>query len=595
MLISLIGIILFFSPLVFIIFFHDKKKGFLTCLFLIFFFNSLLSAATLFLRVFNYSLIIFSQIVFLVFCCILLFLKKPAKIYFQFKFSDWLLPLLIFIFFLCLSQVHFNYSGKINFAIDTQPIYHDIKNLNYPYPYYSDEWYSIAFINQYIKTGAYLNANPLDNSQQFLNLEFFSHSFLSEIFLLSRLPPLTNYVFISIVFNAFIGALSYVFLRASNVKKSWSFISSLMLLYIAVGANLPGLWNLMPVNMGIIVFLLGLGFLAVKNFKLALLNSILVFLFYPPLIPFYAVSLLIYFAQKSEKGKLGVFLKYSGLTVLAGVLLFVLLIIFNPGNLFIKKLVSKIIYPSFTFGIIPQYPIFKVIFFPVLGLGLWGAMLVFKKMAWFSWLVAAGLFFWLVYGFIDYRFVIDLQRIIFFTSILITISAGFAMNYIDEYARKFLPRCARFADFWIAAAVAVIFIALAPFYTKDIRWQSFILADSNTGQIFYPKAPANTYLTANDLEIFKDIKNKKFLSIPWKGTVISVSTGNVPVSTKDGTVTLNSSAYQNFLSADCAKKFQISEGVDYIYALSYINCPGFKLLAKSDEGFLLYAREKNAN
>lgn len=596
MIISLIGIILFFCPLIFIIFFSDKKKGFLTCLSLVFFFNSFISAAALFFGVFNYGFVVFSQIIFLFLCCIYIFLKKSGKIYFQLKFLDWFLLLLVFIFFLCLYQVHFNYSGKINFAVDSQPIYHDAKNLSYPYPYYSDEWYSIAFINQYIKAGAYLNVNPLDNSQPFLNLEFFSHSFLAEFFLLAKLPPLTNYVFISIVFNTLIGGLSYVFLRASGVKKSFSFISSLLLLYIAVGANLPGLWNLIPVNMGIIIFLIGLGFLAINNFKLALLNSILVFLFYPPLVPFYVISLLIYFAKnKLEKNKKNVFLRYLGLTVLAGALFFILLIILNLDSLSIKKFISKIIYPSFTFGITPQYPIFKVIFFPVLGMGILGAILVFKKMAWFSWLIAAGLLFWLIYSFIDYRFFIDLQRIIFFTSILITISTGFAMNYIDGYARKFLPACTRFADFWLAAAFAVIFIALVPFYTKDIRWQSFILIDSNSHQIFYPKAPANAYLTADDLEIFKEIKNKKFLSIPWKGTVISVSTGNVPVSTKDGTITLSSSAYQNFLSADCAKKLQISEEIDYIYALSNINCPGFKLLAKSDEGFLLYMREKSAN
>jgi len=110
-----------------------------------------------------------------------------------------------------------------------------------------------------------------------------------------------------------------------------------------------------------------------------------------------------------------------------------------------------------------------------------------------------------------------------------------------------------------------------------------------------PKAPANDYLTPDDVRIFGNISGQKFLSLPWKGTVIGVATGNFPAVTKGGTLSVGSeiTAY-DFINAGCAAKTKIAEeyGVGYVYMPAF-DCPGYEPVDRSSEGFVLYKVLKN--
>lgn len=304
------GLFLLFTPFLLLIFFEDKKRGFIFILFWVIFFQTTLAFFTQLLEIFKYEVLLTANI--LVALGVLLKTGREG-VWSKWRINnflkiDWVLVLVAAIFVLNLWQVHYNYRGKINLATDTTVVYHDVKNFKYPYPYYSDEWYSVALIKNSIETKGLPIKNPFIKGEKFFNFELFFHSFLSEIILLLGLNPLTAYTKITIFFNTLIGVLVYLFLRIEKIKKLPSAIAVLSLLYISAGANLPGIWNLIPLTLGIISFLIGICFIALAegqtkempgralrlSLKMAGLSSILVFLFYPPLLVFYLTGLLIF-------------------------------------------------------------------------------------------------------------------------------------------------------------------------------------------------------------------------------------------------------------------------------------------------------------
>lgn len=593
---TIIGIILLVSPFLLIHRFKDKRLGFAYLLSFLFVSHLSIAIITQAFHIFTYPVVITVHAI--IFLIVLIksnlvgsrpFLRNFSSV----KKIDGVLILILIIVFICLFSVHYNYSGKYSVINPSQ--YKQAENMRYPYPYYSDEWYAVTFIKHSINTHSLPFKNPLTYHRlAFVNLEFAFHSFLSELVLLLNLNPLTDYSLLAIFFGLMICVLIYNFLRYSSVGKLPAAIACLSALYITNGANLPGIWMLLPLIPGILSMLLSFFFVASDDKKMIFFMVIITLLFYPPLFPFCAVGALSFFLTSKKlslKEKVKNIFRYLASIMLAGLLL--LLAYFLSGgsanNLFSYIARSKIFYPTFIKNSIPQFLIWYVVPIPVLILSILDIFSAGKKRLWMVSMLFLGIAYWIMYSSATFRFIIEYQRVVVFTSILMTITAGFGLNWLIGTLKKSSLFQRNSILSYIQAVALILFLFFSFGYTKRDNWQKLTLLDLKTGRSVQPAAPANRYLHPDDLRIFRDIKNQVFLSFPWKGTVIGIATDNCPITTKSGTVSINEDLFYEFMNSDNNKKYEIAKSyyISYVYVPRF-DCPDFEFIAESEEGICLY-------
>ncbi|MCX6722014.1 MAG: hypothetical protein NTY04_02395 [Candidatus Staskawiczbacteria bacterium] len=598
----IVGLVLLALPFVLISLFSNKKQGFIYVLLFLMFFQSVLGLLVQSLGIFYYW-VIFACTLLADIVVVFIYLtlrhgsgqetRKGSKPFgfFNLKNIDWIVLAVALISLLTLYQVHYNFTGQISSATDTSTYFHQVKNMVYPYPYFSDEWYAVSLVQGSI-TNHNLPFNNILNNTFFPNLELFFHSFVSEIILLLGLNPITQYTALSLFINTLIILLIYLFLRISNISKLVSGICSLLALYIIFGGNLPGLWHLIPFNIGIIFFLLSLCLMEFADVKFVFIPVILGSLFYPPLFPFYFLALVIFLFQEKKLPKEQIHKLTPIISGCVVAIAFVLcLIMFSPFAKALTYIFSRIFSISLTAPSILLVNFYDIIPLPAILLAVFGIYYLYrnKKRVLLSELIL-GTIFWLFYEFSNNRFFIDPERVFIITSIIVVIISGFGLSEIEKYIEFKFRENGRLVFKIFGAIALLVFLFLIPFYTQGENWKKFVLVNPEDGSIQNPKAPVNNYLTADDLKIFKDIKNKNFLSVAWKGTVIGVATNNYPVLTKKGTISIGSGDILNsFLKADCQGRNKLVKNLklDYIY-LYEIDCPGFKKIDQSQEGFMLY-------
>ncbi|MGB9598423.1 MAG: hypothetical protein ACPLZH_01065 [Minisyncoccales bacterium] len=586
-----LGSFLFFLPFSSLFFLKEKKKH---LLFLIFFIISFYSLASVFLQ----SLKIFYYDIFLILTLafdslfFFLFFKRKREIIFPRLKEVFFFSLVILVSFSSLWQVHYRYTGKINFVTDIEPRYHEVKNFRYPYPYFSDEWYAILLVNYSLKNHSLPFYDSL-NQTPFLNFEFLFHSFLSGLMLLFNLDPLLSFVPFSIFFNILIVLLIYLFLRLNNFSSLSSSLFSLFALYLTSGANLPGLWHLLPIHFGIIFFLLTLCFLTLKDFLKSFLSIIFSFLFYPPLFPFCLLFILSLFFQNLSFFKE----KFFSKKFLSFFLIFFLILVFF--FLFLSQewkeiIFSKIFFQSsYGLNFKPDINPFYIIPFPVILFLILGLFDVFQKNKTLFFIFLLGALFWSFYSFSSQRFFIEYERIVFFVSILSFLISAFGWQKIKIYLEKKIKKGKKII---ILCEVFILFLILliTPFYTQREDWKTITVTNKITKKKLFPKAPANEYLTDDDLRIFQGIKNKRILTLPWKGTVLAVASENDPLIVKEGTMAKGQpKILDDFLRANCQQKKEMIKKmkIDYLYLDQDFSCLGIKKIARSKEGLILYKSE----
>lgn len=581
------GIVLAFTPFALLPLFKNKKAGFVYIIFFLILLQTVLGFSTQILGIFYYN-VIFTVVGIADIIVLLWVLKFKHKYRFDFSDVDWVLVALLAISFLTLYQVHNNYTGKINIATDQFPSYHEAQNMAYEYPYFSDEWYAVLLIKNSIN----FHFLPIIGfaGERILNLEIFFHSLVAELMLILGFNPLTKYSLLSIFANVLIISLSYLFLRLNKVSKLSAGLSSLLILYISSGANLPGIWNFIPVHAGIILCLIGLCFISMKDYKMASLACLPILLFYAPLLIFYGTGLIVFllieFRKQIRKHTRAIIYIFTAVLFATSLLFFILML--SPVAGVVAYIYSKIFYTSFygpdlnvNLTFYQVLPLFAV-FLAILGL-----RYIYKNLKWFLAVLILGFIVWFFYSFSAFRVFIEYERAVFFISILTCIAAGFGLWCIESRACKFNKKAFKCAQIF----AVILFLLIIPFYTSGERWRNFIVEGiRGRSAVFYPKAPANNYLTEDDLRVFSGIEGKAFLSIPWKGTVVGVATQNYPVVTKQGTISVGrESTADLFLLSDCTAKLSMAKRLelDYVYIYSF-NCPGFKKVAESREGLVLY-------
>ncbi len=583
---TILGLILLLIPFLLLYKFKDKKEGFCTILAFLLIFHLAVAVLTQLFGIFNYL------VVMLIFAAADIFILakisyKELKSQLKKIKIDAVLIAVIVIAFLCLYQVHYNYTGTVTSATSG---FSKVENMKYTHPYFSDEWSAVSLIKYSLSSFKLPLVNPLWNNSPFNNLELPFHSFVSEIILILGLNPLTQFTLLHIFTGILICALVYLILRANGISKLASSVPSLSLLYIVNGANLPGLWTLIPLILGLISLLLGLFFMTLNNKKMIFLTAFLTLIFYPPLFVLHFIAVLTYFlfSDNVKKEKRKQLLLYLSLGILAAVLLFV--ISWKVSGSFIGTFTyikTKLFYSTFTKDAIPDFSILKVIPIPILALAI-PALLNLKKKNYF--LIAPivlGLAYWLLYSQVLWRFIIEYERVVVSTSVLLVIFSGFGIQYLIDYVKENHQVGKSF--FVIAEIILLIFFFVLSFsYTERESWQKLKLHPLKGG-VVSPASPANIYLNEQDLVLFRDIKGKNFISLPWKGTVIGVSTDNYPLDTKPATITNSILSYSLFISQNCEKKNELAEQyqIDYVYSKEF-NCRDFKELAISNENLHLY-------
>ena len=588
-----LGLVLLAIPFLLVELFSDKKRGFIYVLFFVLLFQTVLAISTQSLGVFYYNVIFYATLLADVAVVVAYFavrIKNGQKFSFGFKNIDWIIIAVAAIAFLSLYQVNYNYTGKINIATDLTVSYHQVKNMVYPYPYFSDEWYAVSLVKGAISNHSLPVKNILDNSF-FLNLELFFHSFIAEIMLLLGLNPLTQYTILTIFFNSLIILLIYLFLRISKIPKLTAGVCSLLALYITCGGNLPGLWQLIPFNFGIIFFLLSLCFMEIGDSKTVFLSVASASIFYPPLVPFYFIGLIVFLFSKMPK-------KHLLRTVFFGILSLIIISTFFYISVLkssLKYIVSRIFFITPVAPLIPQFYFYDIIPLLAILLAIFGVFNLYKSKKWvlLSELIL-GVVFWAFYSFTVFRFFAEYERVVIFSSIIVVIISGFGLLRLEGYIRMKFETFGEKIIKITEVAILFIFLLSVPFYTQGENWAKLVEVNPANGDIAYPKSPVNQYLTTDDLKIFKNINGKRFLSLPWKGTVIGVATGNYPVLIKQGTLVIGSNDMLiDFLRADCPGKNNIAKqfNLDYIYIYEF-SCPNFEKIDQSDEGLTLYKVKK---
>lgn len=619
---NILGIISLLAPFIVVFCFKNKIKGFAyvsTAVFILHIFVALLTQV---LHIFSYSLILVIHLI-VAGVSIGIFMRHHASLYLDtsekksryYKYTRWVPYLAALIIFFQLFSVHYNYTGLITTFSGFQKVEH----AEYPYPYFSDEWIGAGLAQYSISSHSLPTVNPLFFNQQYPNFLVVYFSFIAEIILLLGLFPLTAYPMLAIGSGMFIIFLIYVYLREENISTFSAIVTALLVPFIVNGANLPGIWYLLPFHVSFMLFMLALILMAQKD-KYAAIPALFALLVYPPMIVFVLPSLLIYLLplfrrdhiREHKHIKIRTYIKENirelslyGAIVTVLALFIITLIIINTNYSFsgLVHIISGLfVRTNLTQNGIPAMPIWNVM--PLIGifLAIYGLIGFGRHRLWLSVPIAMGGLLWWIYSNTSLVFIIDYPRVVMITSWLLMLCVGYGIEHliydirtrpwkspILQHLHKLFHKQSVFVTFQFL--LLVVFFAASCGYTARTNWTKLQLQiPSVHGTMnLLPAAPANRYLTSDDIRLFEGLSKNIFISPSWKGLVLGVATGNYPLESKPATIANQYLSYNEFIGRDCASKIALAtqKRIGYVYGARF-DCPGFEAQGTSTEGLILY-------
>jgi len=593
----LLALLLVLAPFLGLRLFKVRAEGLVVVLFLSILLHLGVGIATQLTHTFNYGVVFSLHIVILLILAWRAGFKKlfvlPKLQTSSLLTQNWWILGVLGVASLYLGMTHFNYSGTISLLVP--PSYQEVSQFSYPYPYYSDEWFSIALSQDAIKNSRLPIFNPLLRKEpRFTNLQLPFHSLIAELQLLLGVPPISSYIYLSFAVNLLVINLCYLLLRQLGASKLAAGLGALSVLFITNGANLPGLWNLIALNMGILLFLICLFGMSCgrKNLVVASLGTTL--LFYPPLLVFAVPAVAVWILnskQLSQPDRKRVLWRCAVVAIVAAAL--VVGIFFatpvKDETIFSYIVQTKLFYASFTGDFMPQYAIWNVMYWPILLIAGYGIYPLLSKYRWLAVAIGFGGVFWLIYSVVPYRFIIEYTRVVVVTAILTSVVFGLGVQQILELLRDSSPKWVERKKGIVMGGLLLVIGFFSLVYTARNPWKKLLAVNYSTGIEVQAAAPVNGFLTVDDLVLFQDIKGAKFLSLPWKGTVIGVATQNYPVLVKEGTLSIEQINLSAFFSGSCAERTQMVKqiAVEYLY-LPPISCDEFEKVGESSEGLVLY-------
>ncbi len=489
-----------------------------------------------------------------------------------------------------LASVHYNFSGTTNSHVGS----YEVENSPYPYPYFSDEWAGIAFVNYTIGSHSLPIVNPLMESESFKNPLVPYFSFLSDAFLFFGFNPLNDFEFVNLIVGLVTCISFFALLISFGIDKRVSALTVLIIPYITNGGNLPGIWFMIPMTFALPFYVISLIGFAKENNRLFSIASMFTLCLYPPFIVFVA-PVWVAFILKNK----GVKVKAKATLYVIVFLLLALIIVGSVVFNSIKPLdiLDTLRFYFFRTNLVGGYltfPIWFVLPIFVLPFALFGVFLAIRnrnrKRFYFILLpLLTGLTFWFCYICAERVFIIDFPRVVTITSFIILIFFGISLDFLVK----------RFVNYKykniLTAMCILVAVQLSFNYTQNDSWEGLKLHTNGDPEdvMLNPAPTASRFLTDDDLALFSSFTKKTFISPPWKGLVLSAATGNYPMTSKPSTVGVFILNYDWFADTKCEEKdiVSIDHNVSYAYSKRF-DCPNFIEVGESSEGLVLYKFNK---